>query len=429
MSTSLGTSLKPKTHISSLDGRRSVAVSSSLVLAPVAIFYGILFHSLTSIPNEDDYETILAFLNETVRIDGFRRKCIWLITSQHNEYKLIFEHAVAWIQLQFLGHVSIIALGVIGDLFVLFIAGILWAMFLPDENDMAKRLALFVPVAWILFQLQYAETLNFVTASLFNLPAIAFSFCAIYCLCRRDHFIAASACLVLAVSSSGNGLLMIPLGIVILLRDVRRLFVWLGVSCLCVGVYAFRYNLMSSQSPSRYGSSVIEAAQRINPLYFLALLGSAGSSPVRIGAYFLSLTLCAAFVYFGMRGWYRRNPTVAYCIAFVLLTAVGAAALRSDFGVGQSLQSRYAIYSALLLIFLWYAIVENLFHGWTRKQRRVVVSVAIAMSICFSVNMDFIGHRYLVDRNARLRTGLFAFQHEGAQTPVIPIPRSTSAGL
>jgi hypothetical protein len=340
-----------------------------------------------------------------------------LITSQHNEYKLIFEHALAWIQLEFAGQVSIIALCVIGDLFVLVVAGVLWAMILPNEKDTARRLAFFAPVAWILFQLQYAETLNWVTGSLQNLPAIAFSFCAIYSLRRgtRNHFIAACACLVLAVASSGNGVLVIPIGIVILWSQRRRLFVWIGVCCLCLAAYGFRYNLMSSQSPTRYHSSIIEGIHRIDPLYILALLGSAGSSPVRMGAFVLGLTLCAAFIYFGMLGWFRQSPTVAYCLAFVLLTAVGAGALRSDFGVGQSLQSRYAIYSALLLIFLWYAIVENL------RCNRVVLGAAIIVSICFSVNMDLIGRRYLVDRNARLRAGMGAFQHQ-ASTPILPTP-------
>jgi hypothetical protein len=50
---------------------------------------------------------------------------------------------------------------------------------------------------------------------------------------------------------------------------------------------------------------------------------------------------------------------------FLLLSAVGVAGLRSDIGLKQSLDSRYAIYSALLVIFAWFAVVEKfLQHEW-----------------------------------------------------------------
>ena len=55
----------------------------------------------------------------------------------------------------------------------------------------------------------------------------------------------------------------------------------------------------------------------------------------------------------------RRNPLVSYCVLFLLLTAIGVAGLRSDFGLAQAVSSRYTVYSALFLILAWFAIVEE----------------------------------------------------------------------
>ena len=37
---------------------------------------------------------------------------------------------------------------------------LLWKMFLANTKNLAARLAFFIPVSWLLFQLQYVETLG-----------------------------------------------------------------------------------------------------------------------------------------------------------------------------------------------------------------------------------------------------------------------------
>jgi hypothetical protein len=52
-------------------------------------------------------------------------------------------------------------------------------------------------------------------------------------------------------------------------------------------------------------------------------------------------------------------PVVGYCLLFILLTAMGVSALRAELGLMQSISSRYRIYSDLLLIFAWFALVKT----------------------------------------------------------------------
>src|SRR6185437_2047779 len=97
-----------------------------------------------------------------------------------NEYKLFFARAIGWLQLLICGRINFAVLGVIGNVFVALLALLLWKIFLPAHKNLTTRLVLFIPVSWLLFQLQYWGTVNSPFAGLQNLPIILFSFSAIY---------------------------------------------------------------------------------------------------------------------------------------------------------------------------------------------------------------------------------------------------------
>src|ERR1700722_348862 len=157
------------------------AISALFVALPVVLFYGGLFRPLSSVPYADGYEN-LEILNAGAQVGSATAK-LWLFLAwQHNEYKLFFVDGVAWAQFALLGHVNFAQLCVLGDSAVLVLAFILWSMFLPGHKDLARRLALFVPVAWLLFQMVYWGSLNWPLASLQNLWVIVFSLGAIRCL-------------------------------------------------------------------------------------------------------------------------------------------------------------------------------------------------------------------------------------------------------
>jgi hypothetical protein len=118
---------------------------------------------------------------------------------------------------------------------------------------------------------------------------------------------------------------------------------------------------------------------------------------------------------------------VCYCVLFLLLTAVGVAGLRSDFGLIHSFASRYAIYSALFLIFVWIAIVEEfLQHESVCARHNRILFSAIAAAVLFSLTMDAGGWHYSGVRNRELIRGMAAFEHptspESTAGPVLPLP-------
>jgi len=417
--------------------RPRVLVAAVLLSLPAILFYGILLRKAVNVPLLDDYEALLDFLNHLAELESPSARVSYFLAAQFNEYKLFFGHAVAWLQLACLGHIDFQVLCAIGNGFVLLLAILLWTMFLPDYENLARRMAFFIPVSCLLVQLGYSATLNWAMPSLQNLSVLVFSLGTIYLLVRgsRQAFCVGMIGLILAVSASGNGFLVIPIGVIILAlnRHYVRLVSWLIVSAVSVAAYAYHYDLMSSQS--RLHHSVLETVLHLRPLYVIAFMGSVAAFPPLLGRYHLEvlwstslgLLLCACFFVLARRGYPRRNPAVAYCILFLLLTAIGVAGIRSDFGISQSLESRYAIYSALFLIFAWFSIVEEtLQHQNLPLRRNGVFLSAVLGTMVFCLMMDFRGARYFDERNLVLVTGMAAYEHPVSTKsdlgPVLPIP-------
>jgi len=412
-------------------GMRSVPTVVALIALPIAIVYFILLTHIVNIPMADDYDALLNFSIHLRNAPKLSDKLHYFLSSQHGEYKLFLVHALLWLELHLLGHIDLKLLSVIGNSFILLLGILLWQMLLPRHQGLATRMAFFVPVSWLLFQLQYAQTLNFATAGIQNLAVLVFSLAAIYFLhcANRRAFLAAVACLVLAISASGNGLLLVPIGLMILVlnRRYRGVAVWAAVSAICIAAYLYGYDshLWLARSPA----PVPALAQLLRPIYTIGFIGSAGAYPIRAGSFVLGVAVCVFYFYMVKRGYFHRNPAIGYSVLFLFLSAVLATGFRSNFGIGSSTASRYTIYSTLLLIFGWLIIVEEWLITKTQSAlRNRILVIATAGAILFSVAMDVWGFRYLRNRNRNLVTGMRLYQHSASRLstvgPSFPAPRS-----
>jgi len=396
------------------------------VAFPAILFYTILFRNVSNIPFYDDYYAYLDFLNRLSALNNFSGRALYLIAAQHNEYKLFLLHALAWLQLDIFGCLDLRIQSAIGNGFVLLLGIVLWKMFLPNKEDLAVRLTWFIPVSWLLFQLQYWENLNWAASGLQHLAVVPFSLGAIYLLLRggRVAFCIAMLSLILAVGSDGNGLLMVPIGAVILAlgRQYARVVCWLLVSTGCIAAYAYGYAVRSTQAGASFPA--VPNSHALAPAYALAFIGSAASFPFKAGSFVLGALLCIFSFWMARRGFIRKNPLVSWCVLFLLTTAIGVSAIRSHFGVDQAVVSRYTIYSALLLIFAWFAIVEEfLQHRPASIFHNDVFLCAVLVVIPFSLSMDFGGWLQIERRDRALITAMTAYEHPaspGSQTGPSP---------
>lgn len=414
------------------DEAPSLLAAAILVILPAIFFYAILFRHLVNAPFADDYYALFDFVNQLHEAPTLSAKIYYFFVSQHNEYKLFFENAVFWAQVRCLGQIHIKLLCILGDSFTIWLAIVLWKMFAPRYTDIKIRLVLFFPIACLLFQLQYAQTLNFAMGALANLPVVVFSLSTIALLLRltRRCFCAALITLILAISSLGNGLFLIPIGGAILLfrHRYKRLSIWLAISTICIGAYFYHYDTKLWLAP--FHSATPPLSQFWRPYYLIRFLGSAAAYPFRSASAVLGISVLAFFGHMAWRGYFRRRPDIAYSLCFILLTAVAVCGFRSKFGLMSSTSSRYTIYSILLLTFGWFAIVDEYLIERNKPSWRVSVTAIAACSVVFSIAMDVWGLRYLEQRNRNLVIGMRLYEQSlttgSTAGPIFPPPKSNS---
>lgn len=228
----------PRTVIA--DSRRW-ALAICIILLPIVSFYAILARHILNIPFLDDYSSVLEFQEHFSSLPNALAKAGYVVFAQHNEYKPVFANLIIALQYGIPGHPSFILLSWLGNLFVLVLFYLMWRYFLVDEESTSRRLLFFAPVAYLLFQLQYAETLNWSSTGLQNIPVLVFAFAALAALSRnsRSNFLLGCILMVLSIASSGNGFALFPVGLAMLLerKAWRRVGLWSIVAALCAAVY------------------------------------------------------------------------------------------------------------------------------------------------------------------------------------------------
>ena len=414
-----------ETQISS-NGRTQLILCAAALLmtTPAVVFYVLLWKTAFQLPLVDDYEVILKFVNVVSQSRGVSVKLLYAVTVEHNGYKLMLDNFVILAQYTLCGRVYFFPLVALGDCFALFIFLVTCSMSQVAPGDTARKLLLLVPVAFLVFQLQYASALNFASCSLQQLPVIFFSFLSVLLLTRPARSSLAGACLalVLAIASSPNGFFVAPLGLVLLaqMRRWRHMPAWVSTAALMVIVYAFRYHRMVSE-PVTAGST--PGRSHVNIVYALSFLGSSAARYLSVGpSLALGLVLIALFCVAAGRRYFASNPAVFYCMLFIIVNSVAISGLRSDQGLAQSLASRYRMYSNLLLAFSYIYILEDLLPlVKSALVRRAFLAATAIVSIAFCTLSDIAGARFLAAKKEAVRIEFAAQWHP--QLVGAPVPK------
>ena len=392
---------------------RGLLLPLLLVLAPVAIVYGVLYRYAISIPCLDDYNATLNFLLEQRLHPHTGGKVLAVIAFQHGEYKLLFEHALIGSWYALTGGFRFKVFILLGNLLLLPSLWVLWCLCFPSEPDRARRLLLFAPVVLLFFELDYAELLDWVMASLNGIAVVSFALLSLSLLARRSRLALGMACLfaALSCSASGNGFLLAPAGVVILwpARRLRRIALWLVPFAVMLPLYLYRYRPVPHP-----------AAPQLWPklLFLLSFVGGAIENihgfPVRHAGFVLGAAVLLVVAHSIRTRFHQRSPVLAAIACWVLLSAALVAGVRSYLGVPQSLASRYKIYSVLLLIYCYLYLADRVLSSATgmalQRHRRAAFSVALAATLVFSISADVVGARFLARRHARLVEGMARYQ-------------------
>jgi hypothetical protein len=381
-----------------------------LLVVPPVCFYFLLFNSLTSLPLFDDYNSVFEFLLRWKQETDLNH--LWeIFTFQHNEYRLIFENAVFGLQYAILGHANLTALSVIGDLLVIPLFGVLYLMWRSGTLPGRLGLVTLVPVSWLLFQLEYASTLNNAMGPLQNIAVILFVLLSLYYATAAHPpwaFSASLMCMALSVASSGNGLLLIPVGGIMLAqrKELKRFLTWMATAVFICCAYFYKYNFNVSRT--HVDHSLLSSFQHISPAFAAAFLGSVGAKANPVPAIVLGILLASIFAYATYDKLLVRNPAVYYSGLFFLITAVAVSGLRSDAGFATSITGRYRINSTIMVILMYLHVAEKL--PPLRITKSVLCWIGVAL-VAFNLAADYGGYTVLLRRRARLDAAMLRWEH------------------
>ncbi len=384
-----------------------IAIVCLAMAIPVTLFYFLLNAGLANIPNWDDYDSVLSFIIHFAEQRGAIDKILLILLTQHNEYKIIFGNMLFSTEYLLDGSINFIFLQMVGNVFVLLVFYATYKVYLYALPAAYHKMLLFIPVPFFIFQLQYWGTLDWASPGLQNITVIAFAILSLYFLCRNRKIDFATSCifLILSVFSSGNGLFVIPLGLLMILqkKQFSRIAPWLVISSILVALYFYRYSFGTG-----HGLSIDFYLKHFDIRYTLSFLGSAISRSNYHLAIALGMVFSMMFLLMITSGFYRSNPPAFYTALFIFTTALVVSMIRSQHGVEESMTSRYRIYSDILLVMGYIFLLYN-----NLNRRNLVLLIGCVIAIPFCAYNDYVNYPKLVRRYNQLQEGVGTWMMTG----------------
>jgi hypothetical protein len=395
------------TTIGSWSQRVRLALVLACSAAPALIFYVILWRNAVRIPILDDYHIVLDSVSWVSQHHSISGRLLYLLTNEHNGYRLMMVNAITFCEYLLFGKIYFLPLVALGDAFALFIFLIVLRMARIASTNPIEKWILLMPIAWLIFQLQYASALDFSSCSIQNLGVVFFALASINLLDKSSVAAFAVSCiaLIFAIASSPSGFFAAPVGFLLLLQKKQwlRMPAWIAAAAAMLLLYLYRY--VPQVIPATFAPPAPTSPfAHLNLLYSLAFLGASAARFVSVGpALVLGVLLLAVIAFAAWKGYSRQNPPVFYAMLLVVINALAVSVLRSDLGVAQSLASRYRIYSNLLLVFTYLFVVETRIPRWQSAWwRRICVGSCILVSIAFCCLSDLAGERFLHGKKVAL---------------------------
>ena len=381
------TKLPPRTVAS---GWANSPLSYALVALPVVVLTLIWKAYAVNIPKWDDH-ALRAFLFYVDQETTFSGK-IYQLFRQHNEHRIVYDRIVTLLDYWVFGKLSYVHLMVVGNLSLI---GLL-AVFAAALHRAGKPILYALPVALLLFNLSHWENMFWGMAALQNFSVVLWIIAAFYFLSYSNRWGLAFTAAVLATITSGNGLVVWPIGLLLIIlrtfdhqtrrtswQALRPLIGWLLGGAVIIGLYFTGFEKPGDITYTRPGIfdllkgwfAFIGAAAEVIPL----------EPPLGASIALGSLLTLLTFSIIGWTVWHNRlfliqalrnvvNPKAAAisqlpgissitlffwsCAIFFLGTAAIVAWARTVFGIDLLITSRYKPYSLSLLAVLYvYAVV------------------------------------------------------------------------
>jgi len=376
----------------------------------VALYFYLLSEYAVNIPKWDDH-ALKAFIIEFQHADGFLLKLLTFF-KQHNEHRIAFDRFFTLIVFWIHGSIEYRWLMWIGNFMLLGVLFIFFKLFQKQKISVAY----FVPIPMILFQMQLWENTFWGMASLQNFGIIFLILTLIYLITSKEknHFSFALLVAFLATYTSGNGITVFPVCMVLLVlqRRFKELAIFGIVALFLIFLYFYQYKFPEN-NPSIVGIDLIKII-----LGFFSFLGSVfdlvpntiqGRKITIFGGIFLFVIgfIIAVYLFFNNKLFKKHhihNQTELFIlgsILFLIGTAIVVTLSRISYGEAGLLTSRYKIYSILLVLTIYLGFLSKL----NLKSTKWIISALIFIAVCFNFLANFIHFKEVIN----LRNQLISF--------------------
>lgn len=367
-----------------------------LTLLPIVAFWLCWGHLAVNVPKWDDHALkVYLFFNE--KETTFTGK-IYQLFRQHNEHRIVLDRFATLLDYSLFGKLNYLHLMILGNASLLGLLGVFGAV-LWQSKPVTVRIAAgkmssltyLPPIAFLLFNLSSWENAFWGMAALQNFSVVLFVIWAIYVLSFTQNLPGAVVLAILATLTSGNGILIWPIGAVLLAlqRRFRPLIFWGISAAIIIGLYFIGYEKPAGNPPNR--GSLIDLMQG-----WLAFNGAAGEVFPTGNAFTVCLVLgglltigvlIAAGWVLLKRPFLPRSPSLSApssfflgSVAFLLGTAAVVAWSRVGFGMDLLITSRYKIYSLLLLCVAYVFAITQLSGLWRQLAGLVGLSGSVVIA-------------------------------------------------
>lgn len=333
--------------------KRSLA-SLLVTFALIFVYYQLWNRYAINIPKWDDHAFKATILNFE-KADSFGGK-MYELYRQHNEHRVGLTRLVAVLDYKLFGHLNYKHLMLFGNLALLIIWWLLTRFFKPLPGAVWYAL----PIATFWFSLAFWENTFWGMAAVQNLWVVAWAVLTFWRLSRRDgYWWWALPMAFMGVFTSGNGILILPLALCVLLlqKRWRTAGIWAVFCILSVLLYFWDY-----KSPP----TDLSASGNITSFVrgFLLFCGSLfeglpfGNFPFQMPFWFgaLSIFVSVSILLYILRSYWKHHFVLNEFdyfylggVLFALATALIVTYSRSGLGSDIMLMSRYKLYSALLI--------------------------------------------------------------------------------
>ena len=381
---------------------KSTYLAWALIALPIIFYFYFLSEYSLNIPKWDDH-ALKAFILEFENANGFLAK-FQTFFKQHNEHRIAFDRLITLIVFKIHGTIDYRWLMWVGNFTLIGTVFFFYKIFQKQK----AALWFFVPVPFILFQLQLWENTFWGMAALQNFGIFFFIYGLIYLISseKKTHFYVALLFAFFATYTSGNGITVFPICIVLLLlqRRFKETFIFGITSILLIFAYFYHYQMPPSNPPMigiGLGKIIVGFFSFLGSAFDL-MPNSSGRIKLTIvsgGILFMISAIIAIYLIFNSKLLKKNrflNQTELFVLGslmFLIGTAVVVTFTRISFGDVGLLTSRYKIYAILLLITLYIFIISKI---ELINLKRLVFPL-ILLSVGFNVIANYINFKEVVN--------------------------------